>query len=207
MIEYLTQVDTNFFLFLNGINSPFWDTVMWYLSGKLTWVPLYLIIIYFIFRKHRFETLWILIAIALVVTATDQLSVHLFKNVFERLRPCHNPDLSGMVHLVNGKCGGKFGFVSSHAANTFGVALFLLNVFKIKWFSISILLWATIVSYSRIYLGVHFPGDVIVGATLGAIVGWAIWKLLDYISCRYNLLTYPNKSKVFNPNYSDNTKH
>lgn len=188
MVEYLNQIDTQLFLFLNSINSPFWDTVMWHISGKLTWAPLYLTIIYFIFRKYRWKTLWILIAIAVVVTLADQISVHFFKNVFERLRPCHNPELRELVHLVNSKCGGQFGFVSSHAANTFGVAMFLLNLFRLKWFSISILLWAAVVSYSRIYLGVHYPGDVLVGSLLGVIVGWIVWKLYSFLTAKIKVL-------------------
>ena len=190
MIEYLSNIDTNFFLFLNGINSPFWDTVMWHVSGKLTWIPLYLVIIYFIFRKYRWKTLWILIAIAVVVTLADQFSVHFFKNVFERLRPCHNPDIKELVHVVNGKCGGKFGFVSSHAANTFGVATFLLMLFRIRWFGLAILLWAAVVSYSRIYLGVHYPGDVLVGSLLGVLIGWVVWKLFELICSKTKIIDF-----------------
>lgn len=126
--------------------------------------------------------MWFLIAIAIVVALTDQLSVHLFKNVFERLRPCHNPDLNGLVHLVNSKCGGKFGFVSSHAANTFGVAMFIHYIFRVRWFTLSILLWATIVSYSRIYLGVHYPGDVVFGALLGVLIGWGVWRVFKMLT-------------------------
>jgi undecaprenyl-diphosphatase len=185
MIEFLSNIDTKLFLLLNGFNSPFWDTVMWHISGKLTWVPLYLLLVFFIAKKYGWRTLWILLAIALVVAASDQLSVHLFKNVFERLRPCHNPDLKDLVHVVN-RCGGKYGFVSSHAANTFGVAVFLLMLFKKHWFSFAILFWAALVSYSRIYLGVHYLADVIVGGMLGAAIGFGIWKLLLLINKIFN---------------------
>lgn len=191
MFDFIVDIDKSLFLFLNGINSPFWDTVMWHVSGKLPWIPMYLVIIFFIFRKYRWQTLWILISIAVVVTLADQLSVHLFKNVFERLRPCHNPELKEFVHLVNGKCGGKFGFVSSHAANTFGVAVFLLNLFRIKWFSVFIVFWATFVSYSRIYLGVHYPGDVFVGAILGVAIGWGVWYLIKIINSKTKILSLP----------------
>ncbi|MHC1702910.1 MAG: phosphatase PAP2 family protein [Tenuifilaceae bacterium] len=174
MIETLLNLDTQLFLFLNGLNSPFWDPVMVFASGKLTWLPFYLLLIFFIARKHGWKTLWWLVAIALVIVAADQISVGLFKNVFQRLRPCHTPDLNGLVHLV-GKCGGKFGFVSSHAANTFGVAVFLSLLFKNKWATLGLIFWAAFVSYSRIYLGVHFPGDILCGALLGAGIGISIW--------------------------------
>ncbi len=174
MIETLLNWDTQFFLFLNGLNSPFWDPIMVFASGKLTWLPFYLLLIFFIARKHGWKTLWWLVAIALVIVASDQISVGLFKNVFQRLRPCHTPDLNGLIHIV-GKCGGKFGFVSSHAANTFGVAVFLSLLFRNKWATLGLISWAAFVSYSRIYLGVHFPGDILCGALLGAGIGISIW--------------------------------
>lgn len=179
MVETLINWDTQLFLFLNGIHSPFWDPIMVFVSGKLSWMPLYLVLIFFIARKHGWKAIWWLVAIALVVVATDQISVGLFKNVFHRLRPCHNTDIQGIMHLV-GKCGGQFGFVSSHAANTFGVAVFLSLLFKNKWVTYSLLFWAVFVSYSRIYLGVHYPGDVICGAILGAGLGISIWLPANY---------------------------
>ncbi len=187
MIEHLISWDTSLFLFLNGHNTPFWDAVMLFFSGKLSWLPLYLILAYAIAKKYKWTAIWWLVAIGFVVLASDQLSVQLFKNVFQRLRPCHDPDLMGMIHLV-GRCGGKFGFVSSHAANTFGVAVFLSLLFKKGWFSLSIIFWALVVSFSRIYLGVHFPADVICGGILGAGVGIAIFVISDTLINRKKLV-------------------
>jgi len=184
MLDSLIQLDTKLFLALNGAHSPFWDSIMLFASGKLTWLPLYLLIIYLIAREHRWKTLWWLLAIALVVTLADQISVQAFKNVFQRLRPCHNPDLSEFIHLV-GRCGGKYGFISSHAANTFGVAVFLSFLFSRKWVTAGLLIWAAFVSYSRIYLGVHYPGDVLVGAIVGAGIGSAVWFVASKLLGRF----------------------
>jgi undecaprenyl-diphosphatase len=177
MLETILNFDTDLFLFLNGLNSPFWDPLMIFFSGKLIWLPLFLLI-YFMYRVFGWRLVWPLIGVALVVALADQTSVHLFKNVFERLRPCHNPEIKELVHLAAGRCGGRFGFVSSHAANSFGVAVFLSLLFKRRWFSISILVWAALVSYSRIYLGVHYPADIFFGGLLGATCGYAVWNLL-----------------------------
>lgn len=174
MIDYLIQLDTQLFLALNGAHSPFWDSVMYFASGKLSWLLLYLVIIFFIAREHKWKTFWWLLAIAFVVLLADQISVQAFKNVFQRLRPCHNSDLSEFIHVVGG-CGGKYGFISSHAANTFGVAVFLSFLFNRKWVTLGLLVWAAFVSYSRIYLGVHYPGDVLAGAIVGAGIGSAVW--------------------------------
>ena len=180
MLEFLNNIDTNIFIFLNGINSQFWDNIMWWISGSKSWIPMYAVIVAYIVYKQRWKSIITLIFIALVVTLADQISVHAFKEVFQRLRPCHNPVLQDIVHIVRDKCGGQYGFVSSHAANTYAVAFFLSSLFKNRYFSWFILIWATVVSYSRIYLGVHYPFDVLGGATLGAIIGLTTYILYSY---------------------------
>lgn len=172
----LEQLDQQLFLFLNSLNSPFWDQVMHAITGKLIWAPLYLAILIFLGIKYKRKFLIILLLIILAATLADQTSV-LVKNIVQRLRPCHEPLLEGLVHLVNGECGGKFSFVSSHATNSFDVALLSLLFIKKRWFTIGIILWAIVVGYSRIYLGVHYPGDVICGSLLGALIGWSIYNL------------------------------
>lgn len=172
----LEQLDQQLFLFLNSLNSPFWDQVMHAISGRIIWAPLYLAILIYLGIKYKRKLLIILLFIVLAVTLSDQLSV-LLKNTFQRLRPCLEPELDGLVHLFKGECGGKYSFVSSHATNAFDVALLSLLFIKRRWYTISIILWASVIGYSRIYLGVHYPGDVICGSILGSLIGWSVYKL------------------------------
>lgn len=179
MIDTLIQWDKELFLLINSWHSGFWDVVMWNISKKFNWIPLYALFLYWVIRFYKKEAVWIIVALVVVIAASDLVSVHGFKNVFERLRPCHDPELNGLVHIVNDKCGGWFGFYSSHASNHFAVAVFFALLFKerFRYFTALILFWAALVSYSRIYLGVHFPGDVIAGALIGSLIGW-----LGYVS-------------------------
>jgi len=180
MLEKLITLDTELFLFLNGLHMPFMDKIMWWTSETVTWIPLYLMVLYFVFKQLKWKGLLTLLFLVLVVVLADQGSVHLFKNVFQRFRPCHNPQISDFVHIVNEKCGGKFGFVSSHATNTFAFATFSHFFFKNIKFSYFIFFWAAFVSYSRIYLGVHFPADILGGAILGYTIGYFVYKLYRF---------------------------
>ena len=181
MLDFLNQLDTNLFLFLNGLHSDFMDPIMCWISGKTTWWPIYLALLSFLTWKRKWQMIPLVVFIALSVTVTDQTSVHLFKEVFERLRPCHETELQGLVHIVNNKCGGQFGFVSSHAANSFGIAMLLSMVIRRKWFWAVMFTWAALVSYSRVYLGVHYPADILGGAILGTGCGYLVFLLFRWL--------------------------
>jgi undecaprenyl-diphosphatase len=185
MLEYLIALDTRLFLFFNGFHSPFWDTIMWYISATATWVPLYMLIIFFIFKEYKKQGFVPLVFLVLVILLADKISVHGFKFVFERLRPTHNPEIANLVHIVRDYRGGSFGFVSSHAANTFGLASFSSLLFVNKKYTWFIYIWAVLVSYSRIYLGVHYPGDILGGAVLGWLIGYLVFKGYAFVNDKF----------------------
>jgi undecaprenyl-diphosphatase len=184
MLEHLDQ---QLFLLLNSLHSAFLDPVMYAISGKIIWVPLYLAILIYLGITYKRRFFIILIFIILAATLADQSSV-MIKNFVHRLRPCHEPSLTGLLYILKGECGGLYGFVSSHATNSFDVAFLSLLFIKKRWFSISIVIWALVIGYSRIYLGVHYPGDVLCGSILGALIGWSMYQL--YILTDNKILKY-----------------
>ncbi len=182
MINYLLNLDEKLLLFINGLNNPWLDSVMFMATNGKVWAPLFLFAIIFILIKYKGKGLYILLLVGLVITLGDQISSGLLKPLIGRLRPSHEPHLEGILHLVNNYKGGIYSFVSSHATNSFGVAtmLWLLIGKQYKWISL-FFVWSIIFSFTRVYLGVHYPGDVIAGAALGAFLAFGInWIFRKY---------------------------
>lgn len=167
----IIQEDKQAFLYLNNLGSSTFDPFWMMISDKWIWIPLYIIFLYLLYKNYTKSNLfYILIFIALGITVSDQIA-GIFKVGIARLRPCHDPSLEGIIREV--QCGGQFGFYSSHASNAFFIANFLTMLLRNKygWFPVFLFFWASVVSYSRIYLGVHFPMDVIMGAAMGFLLG------------------------------------
>ncbi len=177
ILNKVIDFDINLFLFLNGFHSAFSDKIMLFISGKYSWIPLYLFIVFLIFRKFNFErAIPVIISIILLIILSDQTSVYLFKFIFLRFRPCYNPDISDIVYTVY-MPGGKYGFISSHASNSFALAFFTSLLFKNRYYSVIIFIWAVLIAYSRIYLGVHYPADVFFGAIWGMFLAYLIYRI------------------------------
>ena len=185
MIEFLKHIDTKLFLLFNGHPTPFMDTVMGIVGNKFTWIPLYLLLLYFVWKKAKSSMWLVLLSVAVLIICSDQISVHLFKETFQRYRPCHNLLLKDKIHLINGQCGALYGFVSSHAANTFALFSFLALFFRKPWFILLMYLWASLVSYSRVYAGVHYPFDVVGGMMLGVMLGILGYKIYARLDKKY----------------------
>jgi len=185
VIEFIKNIDTELFLFLNSKHNAFFDSVMYWVSHKYFWIPIYAFILFLIYKHFNKKVFLITVFAVLSFAASDQISTRAFKKTFLRYRPCHNIEIQSKVH-VNGECGGQYGFVSSHAANTFALAMFLTLLFskKIKYFSVLILSWAAFISYSRIYNGVHYPADIAVGGILGMGIGIAVFKIFRLIEVK-----------------------
>lgn len=188
-ILWLSDIDARLLLIVNGAHSPFFDSVMWCISGRWIWVPFYAVLAYLLFRRMSWKRASIcLVTIGLIILAADQTCATLIRPEIGRLRPANlNNPLSSFVHVVNGYRGGRYGFPSCHAANTFALAVFMSLVIRHKWFTVMMFSWAFVVSYSRMYLGVHYFGDLFCGATIGSLFAVLFYYLQNYLFKRLNI--------------------
>ncbi|UKM64475.1 phosphatase PAP2 family protein [Flavobacteriaceae bacterium GSB9] len=186
MIETFLEYDTKLFLFLNNLGNPAWDNFWLIVTDKLTFIPLYVVLLYLLYKKYGLKSLLVfVIVVALMITFTDQIT-NVFKRGFERPRPCGNTDIIDQLRFIAVRCG-KYGFFSGHSSNTMAVAVFtglmLRPYFKNLIFIL--LFWSATVAYSRVYVGVHYPLDIVCGMTFGAISGFLFYKLTQYLLRRF----------------------
>ena len=197
MLEQVLHIDTEILLAINGWHAPWADQLMWIISAKATWIPLYLLLIGLLVWRYRKPAMtnvkWLqkvpacvvmIVAIGLAVGAADFIASGILKDWVARPRPSRVPELEGMLHLVNGYKSGQYGFVSSHAANTMAVALLFSLIWRNKIATCGLMLWVAANCYSRMYLGVHYPTDILGGLIVGSLVAVVGYWLLD----RYRLV-------------------
>lgn len=149
---------------------------MWQISGQIIWIPFFILVIYLIINKYGKTSYLPLFFLAFTIISADLISVHLFKDIFKRLRPCHNQEIANIVHIVKNHCGGEYGFISSHSTNFFALATFSSFLIKKNWYTFTSFFIASIIAYSRIYLGVHYPADIIGGAIVGFVIAFMFFK-------------------------------
>ena len=190
-MDFFIDIDSQLFLFLNGLHADWLDPIMIAITKMWVWLPIYLFLVYLTIKQYGKRCWMIFLAVGLVVLCSDQLSAHVCKPVFQRLRPCYNIDFQELIYLPKGMAGGHYGFVSSHAANTFAIGTFLTAALRknTKWIGWLLFMWAFLSSYSRIYIGYHYPGDILCGAVLGILIGLIIWKLFQILEKRFRLTT------------------
>ena len=206
IVESWLPYERDLFFLLNGSNSVFLDNIMASVTGRWVWVPFYAFVLFVIWWKaprtktKRFITpLLITLFLVAVVVAADQFSAGFTRPFFARLRPLHHPDFAEYVRLVGDIRAGRFGFVSSHATNSFGFAVFISLLFRYRWVTVTVLVWALLKSYSRIYLGLHFVTDFIGGALLGTFIGAGLYLMC--ILLRQVLTGFPphKKTELYSP--------
>ena len=185
-IQQYIEYDQDLLLQWNGSNSIFADAFMWVATSTYIWIPLAIVLLYVIIKNNKgSDALLTIIAFALVITLADQIASGICKPLFQRFRPTQDPEIMHLIDIVNGYRGGRYGFISSHAANTFGVAIFVSMLIRHKLLTVILFIWAALNAYSRIYLGVHYPGDILFGTLDGCLIGLGIYMIYRWIQFKF----------------------
>ena len=214
-MDYLIHIDQQWLLAINGWHAEWADVLMWYISKSTTWLPLYALLVGLVVYRfgiqwylstqntsnYRFTALLRVLIVfagfAVAVGLSDFISSGIIKPWVSRLRPTHEPALAGMLHLVNGYTGGMYGFVSSHAANTMACALLFSLLYRNKYATVALMLWVALNCYSRMYLGVHYPGDIIGGLLVGALFAGQVYAVVRCLLARVDVRHAPNGQSVY----------
>lgn len=200
IINLFSEADSTLLLFINGMHTSILDTIMWLASDKLTWIPFYLVLLYAISVRLKWkQRLLCFVCIAVIIALTDQTCASVIRPAMERLRPS-NPDnpISSMLHFVNNYRGGRYGFPSCHAANSMALAVFMILFFRKRAVSVIMISWASLVCISRIYLGVHYPSDIIGGTIVGGTYALIIHYIYSYITAAMTKRKCIDKIKLCN---------